>query len=292
MIKLDIHLNLGDIPQTKKKTPLHISASQLFDYIVANKLTHVGVIYYGKENMEELISLLDTIDVKYYPFQWVLDIKNVQLNSFDKGICIHSHRGSLDGETYGLDYSKISRCLSPLPENTIIYTHLQGVGSYGNISRAISISNLALNNPHLKFLMEHSGSYLRQEFYPQNFNFDELTDPTRHIKSFYKLAVGSESCVMEACLVSSRIPSVFMDSSIFISKNYKTELLNKNSFWSYGSDHPFENGKAGVDKQMSVMKKHYGYTDEKNQQIHQRGIDWLEKDVRQLWEEELKDYLV
>lgn len=292
MIKLDIHLNLGDIPQTKKKNPLHITPQQLFDYIVANKLTHVGVIYHGERDMEELLSLLSNIDVRCYPFQWILDMKKIKLNSYDKGICIHSHRGTVDGETYGLDYSKISRYLSPLPENTIIYTHLQGVGSYGNTSRAISISNLALNSPHLKFLMEHSGSYLRQEFYPQNFTFDELTDPLKHLKSFYKLAVGSESCVSEACLVSSRIPNVFMDSSIFISKNYKTELLDKNDFWSYGSDHPFENGMAGVDKQMSVMKKHYGYTDEKNQQIHQRGIDWLEKDVRELWSERLKKCLL
>lgn len=291
MIKLDIHLNLGQIPTTKKKTPLLISAEILLEYINKHKLTHIGVIYCGKEEMDKLFELCTGKDIIIYPFQWIVDIKNIQLNDYDYGVCIHSHRGTIDGKQYGIDYSKISRYLSPLPQNTIIYMHLQGVGSYGNVSRAVTVSNLALNNPHLKFLMEHSGSYMRQEFYPKNFTFEDLINPDSHVKSFYKLAVGSESCVSEACLVSSRIPNVFMDSSIFISKNYKTELLSANSFWSYGSDYPFENGLVGIDKQMSIMKKHYNYTDEMNQRIHQRGVDWIESDVEDLWREGLVECL-
>lgn len=286
-MRLDIHLNLGDIPTTKKGTKLFVSPSRIKEYIEKNEITHAAVIYSNLDYALELIEIAPQI--VFYFFQWITNIKKIELSEIDKGICIHSHRGTLDGKSFGLDYSKISRYFNDLPDDTIIYSHLQGVPSYGNVSRAMSVNNWALNHPNLKFLMEHSGSYMRQDFYPKLNSYEELVK-SKMAAQFYKQAVGSEACISEACIVSRNIPNTFMDSSIFLGKNYKTDLLSKNlGQWSYGSDYPF-NLVSNVKAQEAIMRANYPLVD--NEKIHQKGVDWIDSCVDDLWNNFFKKVLL
>jgi predicted TIM-barrel fold metal-dependent hydrolase len=283
-MKLDIHLNLGQIPETRKRTPLYISPDQLYDYVKRNNLTHIGVIYYGKSEAERFLELIREDSVVCYLFQWVVDIEKVKLNEFDRGICVHSGRGTVDHQEYGLDYSRISHYLKKLPKDTIVYVHLQGSASGRNISRALSVSSWAISHPHLKFLMEHAGGYCSQfDMYPIIDSISEVKGGNIIVRNLYKQGIGSEACVQEACLVAKKLPNVFIDSSMFAQKNYKTDLLHNNNKWSYGSDYPFVNETYKIDKQMQVMSQYYDYDECKPQEIHQRGVDWIEASVDDLW---------
>lgn len=289
-LKLDIHLNLGQIPETKKRTPLHVSPQQMIDYIIKYNLSHAVILYKDIEEYREVRNnVLQT--VKLYPLKWITDV-DVEVKQLQEeeavGVCVHSHRGTVDESIYGLDYAgrPIHKIFKNLPENFIVCVHTQGVNSYRNISRAMSVVKWAAKYPHLKFLIEHTGSYLRKEFYPSVKSWDDLQEGNGHVPAFLQDAIGSESCIQEALLASKKMHNIFCDSSIVSAKNYKAKLLDQSKDWAFGSDWPFENDLCSVDKQVKIFQKHYNYTDEDIQAIHQRGVDFLEKSARQLFEEQ------
>lgn len=281
-MKLDIHLNLGQVPESKKKTPFYVSPEKLALYIKEQQLTHAVVLFPDYKEWDELRKLVPE-DVILYPLLWVVDSK-FELREDLRGICVHSHRGTLDGKEYGLDYSslKMLRIFDQLPDQFIVCVHTQGVNSYRNISRVLSISRWAVRYPNLKFLAEHSGSFMRKEFYPTLNSFDDLSKEM--VQAFLVLAVGSEVCINEAITVSERLSNVFLDTSIVASNNYKCKLLSRSNRWCWGSDYPFENGLCSVQKQEKLFRKYYNFDDFKVQEVYERGKEFLELDTKSLYE--------
>lgn len=287
MLKLDIHLNLGQIPTTKKLTPLHVSPQQMIDYILKYNLTHALILYRDINEYREVRMAIPN-EIKLYPLKWIVNIEKEVNELFEEpeavGVCVHSHRGTVDNTTFGLDYSgrEIHKIFSRLPENFIVCVHTQGVNSYRNISRALSVVKWAAKYPHLKFLIEHCGSYLRKEFYPKITKWEDFNGEG-HAPAFLQDAIGSNACIQEAVLASEKMHNIFLDSSIVSSKNYKGDLLSKSNQWAFGSDWPFEVDLVPVDKQVKVFQKHYGYTDEQIQEVHKRGVEFLETPIRELF---------
>lgn len=292
-LRLDIHLNLGDIPTTKKLTPLICLPQVMVDYIKKYELTHALVLYRDIEEYREVRVNTDPA-VVLYPLKWVVDVEKDMHQMLENepesvGVCIHSHRGTVDGLTFGLDYAGRTihnKIFKKLPENFIVCVHTQGVNSYRNISKGLSVVKWAAKYPHLKFLIEHTGSYLRKEFYPKIKAWDDLQEGVgKHAPAFLQDAIGSQVCIYEAMLASEKMHNIFSDSSIVSSRNYKSEILAVNSQWAFGSDWPFEQDLVPVSKQENVFKKYHGYTDETINDIHKRGIHFLETDCKTLFNE-------
>lgn len=291
-LKLDIHLNLGDIPTTKKRTELICTPQSMIDYINKYSLTHAVVLY---RNIQEYRTVRDAIvpEVVLYPLKWVvdveLDMKQMLENEPEAvGVCVHSHRGTVDGITFGLDYAgrQIHKVFKQLPENFIVCVHTQGVNSYRNISRGLSVVKWAARYPHLKFLIEHTGSYLRKEFYPKIKSWEDFQPGEgKHAPAFLQDAIGSEACINEAMLAAEKMHNIFCDTSIISSKNYKSEIMVKKTQWAFGSDWPFENDLCPIQKQEGTFIKHYGYDDEMIQEVHRRGIHFLQADTKVLFNE-------
>lgn len=291
-LKLDIHLNLGDIPTTKKRTELLCPPEKMIDYINKYSLTHALVLY---RDIKEYRQVREAIDpaVVLYPLKWIVDIdldmKQMLENEPEAvGVCVHSHRGSVDGVTFGLDYAgrPIHKVFKQLPDNFIVCVHTQGVNSYRNISRGLSVVKWAAKYPKLKFLIEHTGSYLRKEFYPTKLKWEDMQPENgKHAPAFLQDAIGSEACIQEAILAAEKMHNIFCDTSIVSSKNYKSEILVKNTQWAFGSDWPFENDLCPIQKQEKTFQKYYNYSDEDIQEIHRRGIHFLEADAKTLFDE-------
>lgn len=284
-MKFDIHLNLGVIPTTKKKTQTVVTPEELANYIKNENLTHAMVLYLDNNDILKLRELVPP-EIELFSLLWVTDIdkfNTTDLLDFTNGICIHSHRGTLDGENFGIDYTspKLLKFFRKLPDNSIVCVHTQGNASPKSPSRGLSVAKWAVKFPNLKFLIEHAGSYFRTEFYPtMNVYSDLFTDMGQ---AFFMQAITSEVAIKEAITVADRLSNVFLDSSIVSGNNYKARLLHTSSFWGFGSDYPFERGMCSVTKQENIFKKYFKYDEVFIQQIHQRALDFFKLPVDELF---------
>lgn len=289
--KLDIHLNLGEIPVSgRTKNKIYISAPDLADYIHKYNLSHAVVLFVDINDYRELRKLVRE-EVKLYPLKWILEPKTFTLEEECLGICVHSHRGTLDGIKYGLNYESLSRYFRKLPTNSIICVHTQGSSGYKNVSRGLTVAAWALSHPTLKFLIEHAGNYFLNSYYPTTFSetipfYEEIQKP--ELASVFQRAIGSENCVQDAVLTASKLANVFLDTSRIHTKTHKSDLLNTSLKWAYGSDFPFDHDQFSVDVQARIMSRHYRYTEECHKIIHQRGIEWLDSTAEFLWNNMIK----
>ena len=319
MRRLDIHLNIGDIPTTKKLTPLISTPRQMVDYIKKYSITHGLVLYRDVNDIRSSIALMqeEGVDCKLYPLKWIVDIDKDMADMENEpeslGVCVHSHRGTVDGKTFGLDYSgrDMHRIFKKLKPNSIVCVHTQGVNSYKNISKPTSVVQWATKYPELKFLIEHAGSYMKNEFYPTitkwedmlpgtktpveldgNVNGENLNEEPKAsanlVPSYLNAAIGNEALVYEAILASQKIHNIWLDTSIIMSFNYKAQIMASGNRWSFGSDWPFQDDINPVRRQEDIYKKYAGYSEEDIQEVHNRGIHWLETPARQLFDEWLE----
>jgi len=293
-MRLDIHLNVGNIPLSYKQTlngkEMFTPVSQIVEYVKAQNLTHAVILCITED---EAVSLRASLPyVKLYFLKWITNLQGSIIEDIFDGICIHSHRGQKTDGIFGNDYSAgyVTKFLKTLKKDSIVCVHTQGSAGVENKSRGLAVAKWAIKMPDIKFLIEHAGSYIMQEFYPA------LRIPEDRYKGaamgFLSSAVGSEVCIAEALLVAERLPNVFVDSSIVITNMYKSQRLNASSKWAFGSDYPFEKGLYSVATQERTFARKFGYSDSKLQEVHRRGIHWLDSTAADLWEEEFNKALV
>jgi hypothetical protein len=276
--RLDGHLHVGVVYGGKNPdTPA--PADRCAEYLKANQITHAGVCYTSRKEMDRLVDLCP--EIKFYKYQWIASYEQ-QFDEDIQGFKLHSHRGlgfSFGADKQGLEYTskEMDKLLARMPENMILQYHTQGSSSFNNTSRPLAIAQLATKHRHLKHIIVHAGSYGLMSYYPSK--VEPVTIMT---------ALAQENLVQEAVLVANRLANVYLDSSTLIGlKHAKSDLLTSGtkkaalgSDWPYCEKSPYGPILAGE----KLLKRIISEEDISN--MHERALHFLDTDVNQLFQEE------
>ena len=297
-VKIDIHTNLGYVPDTKRKASqeLYIPPIRLAEFLRKFEITHTVVLYWEYRELEELQKMVP--EIKLYGVKWVLDVERATAESMDcdlplnYGIKLHSHRCFIerDGEKiYGLDYSNkllLAKALDHLPDNKVVYMHTQGSASLQSMASPRSIYSLSLEYPNLKFIIGHMGAFGKGSMKPIPKYFKpvtrkKITRDQRYYFNLHKSFVFHSMLVQDAVFIANNTRNVFLDTSI--GYPIKDKVLRGCNKWGIGSDYPFTHVKVNdwenhsYDYQLRLFQKFTSI--EEVEKSHQNTIDFLEKDL-------------
>lgn len=297
-VKVDIHTNLGYVPDTKRKASqeLYIPPIRLAEFLKKFEITHTVVLYWDYRELEELQKMVP--DITLYGVKWVLDVERSTYESMDcdlplnYGIKMHSHRcyKMRDGEKiYGLDYSDkslLAKTLDILPDNKLVYMHTQGSASLQSMASPRSIYSLSLEYPNLKFIMGHMGAFGKGSMKPIPKYFKavtrkKITKDQRYYSNLHKSYVFHSMLVRDAVFIANNTDNIYLDTSI--GYPIKNEVLRGCKKWGIGSDYPFTHVKVddwenhSYDYQLRLFQKFTSV--EEAEESHQNTIDFIEKDL-------------
>lgn len=270
-MRLDGHLHLGEIYNSKSKgsKQLYVSPEELAAFINKYEITHAIVIY---TNIKELRKLQTLTPAKLYPVKWVIDPNNLAFNEETVGIKLHHIRGLVNGVNMFEDYDDrcVTNMLKNLPDGFLVCFHTQGRDKIADSCRPLAIAKHAIAFPKLKFIIYHAGNYSLHSYYP--IEISKLT----HV------AMSAETAIFEACLISKKIPNVYVEASMLISPNhFKTQLLIQDDVkLMLGSDYPFmdEISPGRICTQQEKLLKRTKPSLDINE-LHQRAIAFIEGEV-------------
>jgi len=281
MIRVDFHLHVGRVWGGRGKD-ISAPAEEAAKVLQRDGITHACVCYSDKQSMDTLQDLCP--NVKFFRLQWITNFSQ-KIDEDAHGIKLHSHRGHSTGFSfgeqkgeYGLDYSsrELSGFLKDLPRDFIIQYHTQGSPSLVNISRPLTIAKLAVENPHLKHIVIHAGSFGLRSYYPTSGDAAKIFT-----------SLSQEVAVREAVLAANRLTNIYLDTSAILNMmHYKSEYL----FYNFekaglGSDWPFSEKVpyGSLPKLEKLLIKFFGQSVVEN--IHKRALHFLETPLSELYKE-------
>lgn len=265
MIRLDMHLHLGDVYGSRKGRYFFVSPEELYEFIIKCKLTHAVIIYSDIKYFLKLKELtqVNQDNIKLYPFQWVTKY-NTQLDPEAIGVKFHHVRGGI----INYESREFKKYIKELPNNYKVLMHTQSTTCVNNAARPMIVAKHAIFNPHLKFIIGHAGVFGFKSYYPKD-------KSGRYYNDYYYMAVQMEHLVNEAIYVANKIPNIWLDiSSLFSITHYKSHLILNTDKFGFGTDYPFNSPYKTVIKQETLLRKIK--LDINIEKIHQDSISYLE----------------
>lgn len=220
--------------------------------------------------------------------------------------------------SYGLDYADdyVKTVLDRLPKGSLVYMHSQGGASLNNRARPEHLFMLATEYRNLKFIMGHAGNYggmtSTMPSFKDGIPTDHITPASKDkFRGPYQNFADGYTSVAQAVWYSLLTHNLFLDSSCYIDQK---ALLSKTPRWAIGSDYPFGNNKRssgsnGNDETEHFTPAHFkksGYIWNYDTQerlfkrimepefvdaTHQAALDYIEKPIEVLAEEQVKNMM-